>query len=203
MSDTRWYEVRISGRFEDEPILVEEYVEETSPERAARAAVLRQFAAEDVKMENVTFNGRPHINFVLTGGRRDVETFVTEHRTPEEVATEIDPAKLGRGRPAHEPDEWQRQALTTWGSAGDSLREQRLHAMLGLAGETGEVADLLKKHFYKPGREAGREQVLDELADVAYYVAVNAHLWGITFNDLFAHLAAKLADGHGWKGNNG
>lgn len=118
---------------------------------------------------------------------------------PEEGAADARPSAAYM-KAEHVPDDWQRQALATWGSAGDSLREQQMHALMGLAGETGEVADLLKKHFFKPGREADRAAVLDELADVAYYVAVNAHLWGISFEDLFAHLAVKLADGHGWKG---
>lgn len=98
----------------------------------------------------------------------------------------------------HYPDAYQQQALATWGARLAPLREQRLHALLGLVGETAETADLLKKHFYKPGREAGRAQVLDELADVAYYLVILAHLWGITVEQLFAHLAEKLADGHGW-----
>ena len=118
---------------------------------------------------------------------------------PEDGAADARPSAAYM-KAEHVPDDWQRQCLATWGSAGDSLREQRIHALLGLVGETGEVADLLKKHFFKPGREADRAAVLDELADVAYYVAVNAHLWGISFEDLFAHLAVKLADGHGWKG---
>lgn len=118
-------------------------------------------------------------------------------RLPEDGAADARPLAGGM-KAGHAPDEWQRQCLATWGSAGDSLRDQQMHALMGLAGETGEVADLLKKHFFKPGRAAERADVLDELADVAYYVAVNAHLWGITFEDLFGHLAAKLAGGHGW-----
>lgn len=99
------------------------------------------------------------------------------------------------------PDALQRQALRTWHNATVPLREQQLHALLGLAGETGELVDLLKKHFYKPGREAGREVVMDELADVLYYVAILSHLWGFTFADMADHLAVKLANSHGWDGS--
>jgi NTP pyrophosphatase (non-canonical NTP hydrolase) len=99
------------------------------------------------------------------------------------------------------PDALQRQALRTWHNHEVPLREQRLHALLGLAGETGELVDLLKKHFYKPGYEATPEIVKDELSDVLYYVAVLSHLWGFTFDDMGAHLAAKLAGGHGWDGS--
>ena len=97
------------------------------------------------------------------------------------------------------PDNIQRQALKTWYSDGSSLREQRIHALLGLAGETGELVDLMKKHFYKPGRETTQDKVKDELSDVLYYVAVLSHLWGFTFEDMTAHLAVKLAGGHGWR----
>jgi hypothetical protein len=99
------------------------------------------------------------------------------------------------------PDALQRQALRTWHNATVPLREQRIHALLGLAGETGKLVDLLKKHFYKPGREATRAVVLDELADVLYYVAILSHLWGFTFEEMAAHLAVKLADSHGWDGS--
>ena len=96
------------------------------------------------------------------------------------------------------PDAYQCQALATWGSAPDTIREQRFHALLGLTGEVGEVANLVKKQLYKPGAVADGAAVIDELADVAYYLAVLASLYGVTFDGLFAHLAGKLAGGHGW-----
>jgi len=99
------------------------------------------------------------------------------------------------------PDALQAQCLATWYSGDGSPREQILHATLGLAGEAGETADLIKKWAYKPGRIVGPDEVKDELADVLYYVAVLSALWGFTFEEMAAHLAQKLADGHGWQGN--
>ncbi len=99
------------------------------------------------------------------------------------------------------PDAMQQQALRTWHNTTASLRDQRIHALLGLAGETGELVDLLKKHFYKPDREATQAMVMDELSDVLYYVAILSHLWEFTFDDMAAHLAVKLADSHGWDGS--
>ena len=96
------------------------------------------------------------------------------------------------------PDGFQRQCLRTWADEGQTHQQQVMHAVLGLGGEAGELLDLLKKHFFKPGRAATAEAVMDELADVLYYAAVLAHLWGFTFEDMQAHLARKLADGHGW-----
>ena len=101
----------------------------------------------------------------------------------------------------YSPDAIQRQALLTWYGDDTSIREQQIHASLGLAGETGELIDMLKKHFYKPGREASQEQVKDELSDVLYYVAILSNLWGFSIDDMVSHLAIKLADGHGWDGS--
>ena len=109
---------------------------------------------------------------------------------------EVNPPSWASLWPA--PDAYQAQCLETWGSAADTPREQRLHALLGLAGEVGEVANLVKKQLYKPGVVADNAAVIDELADVAYYLATLALLYGVTFDGLFAHLAGKLAGGHGW-----
>jgi NTP pyrophosphatase (non-canonical NTP hydrolase) len=96
----------------------------------------------------------------------------------------------------YEPDALQRQCLRTWRSL-DVLTDG-LHAALGLCGEAGEVANLVKKHVFKPGSDVGRADVMDELADTLYYVAVLAHLCEFTVDDMAAHLKEKLADGHGW-----
>jgi NTP pyrophosphatase (non-canonical NTP hydrolase) len=100
-----------------------------------------------------------------------------------------------------QPDRYQQVMLRTWHGGDVAPREQQIHAALGLAGETGELIDILKKHFYKPGYVAAQSQILDELADVFYYVAVIAALWRFTIDDMAAHLEQKLADGHGWNGS--
>ncbi|RIK18158.1 MAG: hypothetical protein DCC51_11225 [Anaerolineae bacterium] len=102
----------------------------------------------------------------------------------------------------YEPDALQKQCLRTWrGTAGNEL-EEVLHATLGLAGEAGETADLIKKWAFKPGSGVCRVDVLDELSDVLYYVAVLAHLWEFSIEDMAEHLRDKLADGHGWTAAN-
>lgn len=102
----------------------------------------------------------------------------------------------------YSPDSYQRQMLQTWYSHDGSMKSesQILHAALGLAGEAGELADLLKKWAFKPGSTVGQQEVKDELSDVLYYVLIMAHLWGFTTADMVEHLREKLADGHGWKG---
>ncbi len=98
-----------------------------------------------------------------------------------------------------EPDEIQALFLKTWADVSEPFQRQLTHLMLGISGETGELADMIKKHLYKPGRTATPEEVMDELSDVFYYVALMAWLWGYTIEDLILHLGVKLADGHGWK----
>ena len=117
-------------------------------------------------------------------------------RTLWDIVTEVEPPSWASRSVA--PDAYQQQVLATWGSVGDTIGQQRLHALLGLVGEAGEVANLVKKQLYKPGVVADGAAVIDELADVAYYLAMLASLYGVTFDGLFAHLAGKLAGGHGW-----
>jgi len=95
------------------------------------------------------------------------------------------------------PDKYQERALRTWHKDLDESL-QRIHAVLGLVGEAGEVANLIKKNYYKPGHHSTRTERLDELGDVFYYLCILAHLDGYTIDELSEMNAAKLADGHGW-----
>lgn len=54
---------------------------------------------------------------------------------------------------------------------------------LGLTGEAGEVADILKKYIGH-GHALDREKVVKELGDVLWYVAVLAHRMGWTLEDV-------------------
>lgn len=124
------------------------------------------------------------------------DPFVDELRAMREERASRTAAPVERGPCA--PDGFQTQCLRTWRAEGQTHQQQVMHAAFGLGGETGELLDLLKKHFFKPGRSATADAVMDELADVLYYAAVLAHLWGFTFGEMEAHLGRKLADGHGW-----
>ena len=50
---------------------------------------------------------------------------------------------------------------------------------LGIAGEAGEVADLIKKAVFH-GHEVGKEDVKKELGDVLWYASQIARLAGLT-----------------------
>lgn len=82
-------------------------------------------------------------------------------------------------------DQYQQEALRT---AGD-IRPEILG--LGIAGEAGEVADLLKKHLGH-GHPLDREKLIKELGDVLWYVAVLANWAGATLDEVAQVNVAKL-----------
>ena len=65
------------------------------------------------------------------------------------------------------------------------------NAMLGLAGETGECCDLVKKCFFQDGRDI-REKLKDELGDCLWYVAEGASAMGWTLEEIAQHNVDKL-----------
>ena len=63
-------------------------------------------------------------------------------------------------------------ALRTWG--GENQKER---AELGIIGELGEVAEVLKKHLRGDFDEIERDKrLLKEFGDVFYYIAIKYHL---------------------------
>ncbi|HDR7275080.1 TPA: nucleoside triphosphate pyrophosphohydrolase family protein [Bacillus paranthracis] len=80
------------------------------------------------------------------------------------------------------------------------------NAALGLTGEAGEVADLIKKAVYhgrgfdersefgidSSDRPVKVEDVKDELSDVLYYVSATAQEFGFTLEDVAKHNKEKL-----------
>ena len=66
-------------------------------------------------------------------------------------------------------NEYQKLAMNTLNPAL-SRQEVLMDSALGLCGESGEVADLLKKHLMQ-GHPFDREKFARELGDVAWYLA--------------------------------
>lgn len=83
----------------------------------------------------------------------------------------------------YQPDRYQLLALRAWQSTGDHTKDM-LHSLLGLAGEAGEIVDQYKKHLFKVARQCSREQFLDELGDLFYYLRIVAHFNGWTIADI-------------------
>ena len=66
------------------------------------------------------------------------------------------------------------------------------NAVMGLCGESGEVIDLVKKHFFQ-GHELDRDKMAEELGDVAWYLAETCEVLGLNLSDVLAGNIAKLA----------
>lgn len=75
---------------------------------------------------------------------------------------------------------------------------------LGIAGEAGEVADIVKKTLYHDEPEPlithpRREALREELGDVLFYVMAVASDWGLSLNDVaqgnMDKLKARYPDG--------
>jgi NTP pyrophosphatase (non-canonical NTP hydrolase) len=74
----------------------------------------------------------------------------------------------------------------------DTPRERLLLAMAGLAGETGEVVDLLKKYLFH-GNEAGlNDKLIKEMGDVLWYYSLLLHVTGISLDEVVAANVEKL-----------
>lgn len=84
---------------------------------------------------------------------------------------------------------YQRGAQRT-ASTVDAL-DKLVNGALGLAGEGGEVADLIKKHLFQ-GHELDREKLVDELGDVLWYIAELAAGLGVTLDEIARHNIDKL-----------
>ncbi len=68
-------------------------------------------------------------------------------------------------------------------TANGSDESRQVYGALGVAGEAGEVADLIKKqHFH--GHDADRGAVARELGDVLWYVSLLAGAYGYTLEEI-------------------
>ena len=73
------------------------------------------------------------------------------------------------------------------------LCDNLTNTALGLAGEAGEVADLIKKVTCQGhDLEELRPRILEELGDVAWYVALGCTTLGVSLEDVLAANIAKL-----------
>ncbi len=62
---------------------------------------------------------------------------------------------------------------------------------LGLCGESGEVADMVKKHLHQ-GHELDKEHLAKELGDVTWYLALGATIIGYELEDILQMNIDKL-----------
>ena len=84
-------------------------------------------------------------------------------------------------------NEYQMEALRTAGQA------DIVNGVLGLCGESGECADMVKKHKFQ-GHELDTEHLAKELGDVAWYLAVSAYAIGYDLESIMQMNVEKLKE---------
>lgn len=85
-----------------------------------------------------------------------------------------------------------------WNYAGriDSFDGHLQNAALGLVGEAGEVADIVKKMVYHTEGVDYTEKMKHELGDVCFYLAKMLELTGLTLEEVLAANRDKLSSRH-------
>ena len=76
-------------------------------------------------------------------------------------------------------------------SSTSTARAKIENGCLGLAGESGEVCDILKKHLFQ-GHGLDGDSVIDELGDVLWYISELAAGLNKTLEEVATHNIAKL-----------
>jgi NTP pyrophosphatase (non-canonical NTP hydrolase) len=90
----------------------------------------------------------------------------------------------------------------TWNYSGKvkDSHDEFMNAVLGLAGEAGEIADFHKKFFYHTGKsenlDAARHELLLEFGDLTYYYNKLRKLWGFSVEEIVEANKEKLMKRH-------
>lgn len=88
-------------------------------------------------------------------------------------------------------NEYQIEAMRTAAGMDYSTSEPIMNAALGIAGEGGEVADMVKKHVFQ-GHDLDRDHLAKELGDVLWYIAFGAYCIGYSMEDIMMMNVEKL-----------
>lgn len=87
-------------------------------------------------------------------------------------------------------NEYQKEALRTVNNDATSV-PRIVNGVLGLCGEAGECADMVKKYLFQ-GHPLDTEHLAKELGDIAWYLAVSAHSIGYDLETVFQMNVDKL-----------
>jgi NTP pyrophosphatase (non-canonical NTP hydrolase) len=74
----------------------------------------------------------------------------------------------------------------------DTRAQMCNHAVLGVCGEAGELADCIKKEIHY-GHELDRTNLVEELGDLRFYIQAVMNLYGVSEMELLQHNANKLS----------
>ena len=75
--------------------------------------------------------------------------------------------------------------------SNEGKKDMITNGVLGLAGESGECCDIVKKYKYQ-GHDLDKEHLKDELGDVLWYIAETASGLGITLEEIAQYNLDKL-----------
>ena len=88
--------------------------------------------------------------------------------------------------------DYQAAALRTASPASLATPDTALtNAALGLCGEAGEFAELVKKHLFH-GHPIDQDKMVKEIGDVLWYVAFAARAVGVSLDEVAERNVAKL-----------
>ncbi|MBR7177637.1 MAG: nucleoside triphosphate pyrophosphohydrolase family protein [Clostridia bacterium] len=87
-------------------------------------------------------------------------------------------------------NEYQQLAMTTLNPQLDS-KDVLINSVMGLCGESGECIDIVKK-WLAQGHELNKDKLIDELGDVAWYLAEAATALGVSLESVLQHNVDKL-----------
>lgn len=87
-------------------------------------------------------------------------------------------------------NEYQRLALSTLNPQLDK-DQMLINSVMGLCGESGEAIDIVKKWFAQ-GHELDRTALLEELGDIAWYLAEAARALDSDLESVLSSNIAKL-----------
>lgn len=89
-------------------------------------------------------------------------------------------------------DVFQRRAMATRSGKAEQGVEALNNAALGLAGESGEVCELIKKHKYH-GHPLDRAKIKEELGDILWYIALACYALEVDMGVIAYENNEKLA----------
>lgn len=73
-----------------------------------------------------------------------------------------------------------------------ALEDPLLNAALGLVGESGKIADMVKKYMFHDHHILAEERIMEELGDVLFYVTMMMYAINVDFERVIEMNVDKL-----------
>ncbi len=87
-------------------------------------------------------------------------------------------------------NEFQKLAMVTL-NPGLDKKDVLINGVMGLCGESGEAIDIVKKHLAQ-GHELDRKHLIEELGDIAWYLAETAYALDVDLESVLEGNIEKL-----------